>query len=443
MANTVETLEGLKREVKLEIPATQIDQDVEKRLKKYAPNIKLKGFRQGQIPMSELRRRFGREVRAESINEMMSEKLFSILKEADVTPAAAPSLEPVDIESKETISAVAQFEVYPEIELAPLSGVKLEQVTAEVKDADVDSMLEKLREQHRDWNPVERAAKQGDQLIIDFDGTFEGKPLDKGQAKGFSVEIGSNSMIPGFEEALIGFKVGDEKTIELSFPEEYFEKSVAGKPVSFLIKVHKISEPHLPELDDEFAKKLQIKDMQTLRDDVKSNLEKEVKFRTRNYIKKDLLDKLVELHNFDIPNSMIDQEIKALQQQAHGHHHDHDHEHDENCDHDHPPGFEDKNFEADAKRRVTLGLLLAHSAKKFDIKADDAAVDEKLDEISASFEKPQEIKLIYKSNPELMENIRASVIEDKVVDKLLSEIELNSKVMGFDEFKKLTDNKDG
>lgn len=427
MSTPLENLEGLKRKITITIADDKIQGQLQPRLKQLAGQVQLKGFRPGKVPLKEVQRRFGREVRLEIIEKLVSEHFGDAVKEHDLKLAGAPELHPLNMDEGKDVSFDAIFEVQPTVELVPLKGAKLEKFDVTISDADLDKMVDRMRKQHAEWNDTDRAAKEGDKVVIDFDGTVEGKPLDGGQADNYELELGSKSMIEGFEAGLVGLKPGDEKELKLSFPKEYHHAEVAGKPVVFKIKVHKVREGVLPELDEHFAKKLKIKGgIEKLRDEVKENMQREADTRAKQQLKQELCEVLIDRYNIDVPNSMIDYEVEQMKKsmaQRMG------------LSQDQMRDFEAPiDYAKQAKDNVTLGLIFSAVIDQKQISANDDQIDAKLTEMAQPFSNPESIVQMYKSNEKMLEDIRAQVLEDLVVDTLLDDVELTTTAVDFEQF---------
>lgn len=260
MQVSVETTSQIERRVKVQVSAQEVDQAVVARLKDTAKNVRLNGFRQGKVPMAVVRQRFGQDVRNEVVGEVMRERYVQAITQESLNPAGYPQIEPLVNESGKDLEFVAVLEIYPEIELNGIEGANVERPVVDISDADVDQMIETLRKQHASWQEVERAAEDGDQITIDFEGFLGDEPFDGGTAEGHDLVLGSNSLIPGFEEQLIGVKAGDESRITVTFPEDYQAEHLAGQEATFEIKVHKVSGQQLAELDEEFIKQFGVED---------------------------------------------------------------------------------------------------------------------------------------------------------------------------------------
>ncbi len=256
MQVSVETIGGLERRLTIGIPVEKIDTEVNVRLQKAAPNVRLAGFRPGKVPMKVVRQRFGAGVRQEVLGELMNQTFYEAVEQEDIKPAGRPSIATKTDEQGFDFEYTATFEVYPEIGLTDLAQFKVTRAVAEVTDQDVDDTIVKLREQHGEWVAVERAAQEGDQVIIDYNGSKDGEPFDGGAAENSTLDLGSKRMIPGFEDGIAGMQVGDEKTLALSFPEDYHAEELKGAAVEFKVKLNEVREHHAAELDEALFEKL-------------------------------------------------------------------------------------------------------------------------------------------------------------------------------------------
>lgn len=428
MTVLVERLSELKRKITVTIPDQDIEKDVLKQLNELSSKVKLKGFRPGKVHLTEIKRRYGKSVREEVIHNLVASKLEEIVKEQNIKPAGAPSIEPKAESPDEAVQYEAIFEVYPEFTLASLKGVKIDRLLTDVTKADVDNMLEKMRRQHATWKEVERPAKTGDKIVIDFVGKLEGKEFPGGSAKGVDLELGSKMMIPGFEEGLIGVEKNQSRTLSLKFPDEYHSKDVAGKAVEFDVTVQKVTESELPELNEEFLKKFGIKEggVEALRKDIEDNMRNEINQRSKDQVKRELMDALIEKNSFEIPTALIDREIKRSQEELL----------------ERLGGKNKKildalpreHFEKQAIDNVKLGLVFSRAIETFDMKVDEDRVLAKLEEFASTYEHPTQMIDLYKANPRSMEYFRSNVLEEQIVEKLLEEVELLEKHLSYDEF---------
>jgi len=287
MQVSIETLSGLERRMTIEVPAEEVENQVKSRLQEAAKTFHMKGFRKGKVPVKVIKNRFGAGVRQEVVGELMSQSWAEAVSKENVKPAGQPKIEPKNLEEGQNLEFIATFEVYPEIELQDFSGIKVEQKNAEITESDIDKMIETLRDQRRKFQAADRPSAEGDQVNIDFIGTMDGEEFEGGTATGSNLVIGSKRMIPGFEDGLLGLSGGDEKTLELTFPEDYHSKELAGKAVKFTVKLNTVKEAVLPELDDDFFASFDVAEggIDAFRKEVTANMARELKNAGKNNIK--------------------------------------------------------------------------------------------------------------------------------------------------------------
>jgi len=429
MQTEVKKLDGLKYELTVTLPAEEVKKAYEKRLKEVSKEAKISGFRPGKVPVDVVEKQFGKGLRDEVAGNLMQSSFEEAVTSNELVIAGQPNVRPGELVNDQPFEYVATFETYPKIELKDLDGVKLDKATAEVSDDDVAKMLEKIQKQQAEWIEVDRVSANGDRVIIDFDGFLEGEAFEGGSAKEFALELGSKQMIPGFEEGLIGTKAKDEKKIEVTFPKEYPVEKLAGQKTTFEITVHKVEEPKLPELDDELAKKAGIEDgIDALKAEVRKGMERELKQMLDSQIKTQVLDKLIELNPIDIPDALLELEIKSLQQMARqqmaqqmgGK---------ELPDIDLPR----EPYIEQATKRVTLGLLLAEVIKLHDIKVNGDLVRTKVEEIAQAYGKPDEVVAWYYNNKQMLSEVEALVVEDQAIEKLTEKAAIKEQSSNYDE----------
>lgn len=411
MQVSVETTSNIERRMTIGVPAQEIDQAVQKRLQETARTVRLNGFRPGKVPMSVVKRRFGDSIRQEVVGEAMRDNYIKALQEQDINPAGWPKLEPKTMEEGKDLEFVATFEVLPEIELGDLSKINVEKPVSEVADKDIDNMIDNLRRQQATMKEVKRKSKNKDIVTIDFKGSIDGEEFEGGSAEGHRLTLGSGQMIPGFEKGIVGGKAGEELEIDVTFPEDYHNEDLAGKDAKFAITIHKVEEPQLPELDQEFFKRfgIEAEDEAAFREEVKKNMERELKQAVSNKVKNDVVDGLLETTELEVPAALVDQEIDRLRQDA-------VQRFGGQVDFQQLPK---EIFEEQAKRRVKTGLLFQEVVKKNDLKADEAKVEEKIQEIASTYEQPDEVVAHFNSNPDQKAQVESSVLEDAVVDFVL------------------------
>ena len=425
MQVSVETTSNIERRMTIGVPAQEIDQAVQKRLQETARTVRLNGFRPGKVPMSVVKRRFGDSIRQEIVGEVMRDNYIKALQEQDVNPAGWPRFEPKTMEEGKDLEFVAIFEVLPEIELGDLSKVEVEKPVSEVTDKDIDTMIDNLRRQQATMKEVKRKSKNKDVVTIDFKGSIDGEEFEGGSAEGHRLTLGSGQMIPGFEKGIVGGKAGEELEIDVEFPADYHNEDLAGKPAKFAITIQQVEEPQLPELDQEFFKRfgIEAEDEAAFREEVKKNMERELKQAVSSKVKNDVVEGLLATTELDIPSALVDQEIDRLRQDA-------VQRFGGQVDFQQLPK---EIFEDQAKRRVKTGLLFQEVVKKNDLKADDAKVEEKIQEIASTYEQPDEVIAHFSSNPDQKAQVESSVLEDAVVDHVLAQAKVTEKKMKYEE----------
>ena len=425
MQVSVETTEGLERKLTIAIPGDRVDTAVNARLQEAAQTIRLNGFRQGKVPLNVVKNKFGKGVRQEVVGELMNQTYFEAIAQVSLKPAGQPRIEPTSMDEGKDVEFVAVFEVYPEIELPDFSSIKAERLVAEVSDDDIDEMIETLRKQRQKWVPVERAAADGDMVNIDYVGKKEGEEFQGGKAAGQNLVLGSERMIPGFEDGVIGKSVGDDFTLQLKFPDEYHSEELAGAEVEFELKLNIVSEQSLPEVSEDFFKSFGVEEggMEAFREEVSNNMQREMKTASRNKLKTTLMDALIADLEVSIPAALMSNEIHQLkhqtvQQMGGGQGFD-------------PNSMPDDLFREQAKRRVTLGLILGEVISQQGIQADADKVRDALEEIAATYESPEEVVKWYYSNEEQLQGIESSVIEDQVFDYIIEQAQVSDKEVSY------------
>jgi len=429
MQVSVETLKGLERKVTISVPAEKVEEEVGLRLRNLARKVKVDGFRPGKVPMNVVEKRFSDSVRQEVARDMVQSTLYEALKSNELIPAGSPYIEPEQVERGKDFKYTAVFEVFPEISVNELNQAEVEIVHSAVKDADVKEMLEKLREQNKDWKEVTRAVANGDKVVIDFEGFLGEKPFEGGSANDYELTLGSGSMIPGFEDGLVGSKMNKPFDITVNFPEDYGHKELAGKEARFNVTVKKVMEGQLPELNDAFAEKFNINEggIEALKLDIKQNMERELERRVSSGNREKIFDKLMELNTFDLPASLIDQEIEHLKHEMY--HRVFGHEHSDN---EKIPDFPRALFEEQATRRVHLGLLFSEYVKKHEMIVDNSRVDAMIEKFANAYESPDELRAWYKQDKERLAEIEALVMEEMVSEKILADGKAVKKTLGYD-----------
>ena len=428
MQVSIETTSGLERRLKVEVPADRIDSAVNARLQKEAKSIKMNGFRKGKVPFKVVKQRYGKYVRQEVMGEVVSQSFYEAVSQEKLRPAGQPSFEPLQGEEGENLEYVATFEVYPEIAVGDLTAIEVGKPVAEVSDDDIDKMVTILREQQAQWLDVERAGAEGDQATIDFAGTKDGEAFEGGTGENYNIVIGSGQMIPGFEDALVGMSAGDEKVVPLTFPEDYHAEELKGAAVEFTIKVAAVAERQLAELDDKFFADYGVAEggEEKFREEVRANMERELKNAVGNKVKARVMEQLIGLHEVELPKALVSGEIQALKQQmlqqygGGG----------QNIDLSVLP---DDMFKAQAERRVSLGLIVAEVIKANDIKVDGDRVRAQIEEIASTYEQPEQVVEYYYANPQMLDGVQSAVLEEQVVEYILEGAKVTEEAVSYEE----------
>ena len=425
----VETGTGLERKMTVRVPAGEIEREIDARLKRVGRTAKLKGFRPGKVPERLIRQYYGGQVRDEVLTEVIRSSYSRAIAAQNLNPAGTPRIEPLTdsrLENAEHFTYSATFEVFPEVELAPLDTLTFEVPKVEIGEADIDVMIEKLRDQRAEWQTVERPAKDDDRVVVDFLGTIDGEPFQGGESQNVTIGVGANQVIADFDRALVGMVAGETKTADVTFPEDYQAKHLAGKQAQFTITVHRVEEKVLPPVDEKLAASFGVSEggVETLRKDVRGNMERELAERLKAETKTRVFDALISANPLAVPRSLVAEEIQNLQ-----------------ADTMRQLGIKDpsqapapERFTQLAERRVAVGLLIQELIKEHKIKLDQTRVTERVKELSGAYEKPEEAAQFYRSNRGLMAQIESAVLEEQVVQLLLEHGKRKENTMTFEEF---------
>jgi len=429
MQVSIETTSGLERRLTVGVPAAEVDSEVQKRLQQAAKNIRINGFRKGKVPMKVVKQRYGAGVRQEVLGELINRSFYDAVRQEEIKPAGQPSIEPKEFGEGKDLEYVATFEVYPSVELGEFSGYEVNRKKAEVTAEDVDKMIEVLREHQASWVEVERAAQDGDQVNIDFTGTRDGEAFEGGSAEGQNLVLGSGSMIPGFEDGLIGLKAGDEKTLSLTFPDDYQAEDLRGAAVEFKVKVNSVSEKELPALDKDFYAKFGVEKggKPQFRKEVKANMVRELNNAIKADTKKQVMDSLLENHKPDLPKALVDGEIDTLRNQMMQRFGG------QAQDFDVKSLLPDTMFQEEAERRVALGLVVGEVVKAHQIKVDPERVKSMVEELASTYEEPEAVVNYYYQNQELLSSVESAALEDQVVDFILDQAKVTDENSSYDE----------
>jgi trigger factor len=413
----------------LAFAANEIESEVEIRLKKLARTVRLHGFRPGKVPLKLVAQQYGGQVRQEVMADSLQRAFTSAVKEQNIRIAGYPSFAPKDgVEDPGKFEFTATYELYPEVAIGDLSQRTLRRPVTPVGETEIDKTIEILRKQRRHWHEVARGAREGDQLEIDYSGQLDGQPFEAGQAKGQIVVLGEARLHADFESQLVGMAPGESKTFDVTFAADYHGAQVAGKTVTFTTQVKRVSEPHLPEVDAAFAKALGVAsgDLAALRADVKANLEREVKRRVEAKVKEQVMQALVEVSKLDVPHGMVEMEARRLLQNA--------------TKDLQARGVLARNqtlkpemFEEPARRRATLGLIVAELVKAQKLEAKPEQLRALVEDHAKSYENPQAMVEWYYQQPQMMQEAEAVVTEDNVVAWVLTQAKVEEAATPFDE----------
>lgn len=418
----------LERRIDLSIAIADVEKVMEQRLKRMGKNMKIPGFRPGKVPFNIVKQQHGDQARHEVLSEELDRVFGETVTEKKMRVAGYPRIEPKTTESTTHIEFSAIFEVYPEFTPGDLSAAEVERPVLEVSPAEVDKTLEILRKQRVSYADTDRAAAKEDRVVIDFLGKKDGVPFQGGEAKDYPFVLGQGMMLPDFENAVEGAKAGDSKTFDLNFPADYHAKELAGQTVQFEVTVKQVQAAVLPELDAEFATNMGIADgdVTKMRAEIEANLKREVKRRIEGKLKDQVMEALIKANPISIPTSLVDMEIQRLMQAARQ-----DMEQRGMKVKDMP--IQPEWFADQAKRRVTLGLILAEVVKTEKLHATPEQVRAMVEESAQSYENPEEVVRWYYAQPQRLQEVEGVAIENNVVAWVLSKAKVTDKVAVFDE----------
>jgi trigger factor len=418
----------LERRVDLSIAIADVEKEMDQRLKRMGKNMKMPGFRPGKVPFSIVRQQYGDQARHEVLSEALDRVFGETVTEQKIRVAGYPRIEPKNTESTTHLEFIAIFETYPEFTLGDLSTADVERPALEVGAAEVDKTLDILRKQRVAYDTVERAAAKEDRVVIDFLGKKDGVPFQGGEAKDYPFVLGQGMMLPDFEKAVEGCKAGEAKTFDLTFPADYFSKDLAGQTVQFDITVKQVQAPKLPEVNEEFARTMGIADgdIAKMRAEIEANLTREVKRRIEAKVKDQVMEALLKTNPIAVPNALVEMEIQRLMEAAR-----HDMEQRGMKIKDMP--IQPEWFADQARRRVTLGLILAEAVKSEKLQATPEQVRALVEETAASYEQPEEVVRWYYAQPQRLGEVEGIAIENNVVAWALGKAKVADKPAEFDE----------
>ena len=428
MSNQETVVSALERRIDMSVPLADIEKDVEARLKQMARTVKMPGFRPGKVPFRMVAQSYGPQARSEAIGAAVERVLGEQIRAQNLRIAGYPNIEPKEAAGAEALEFTAVFEVYPEIAIADVSAHEVERPLLEVGDAEVDKTLEVLRKQRTTFVPIERAAQDGDRVVVDFTGRKDGVEFEGGKATDFPFVIGAGQMLKDFEAAVLGLNAGEVKTFDMTFPADYHAKDLAGQTVQFDITVKQVQAPKLPEIDADFAKSMGIADgdAEKMRGEIEANLKREVKRRIEGKIKDQVMEALLAANPITVPVALVDMEIQRLMQAARQ-----DMEQRGMKVADLP--IQPEWFADQAKRRVTLGLILAEVVKTEKLQATPEQVRAMVEETAAAYEQPEEVIRWYYAQPQRLQEVEGVAIENNVVAWVLGKAKVADKAAVFDE----------
>ena len=424
MQVSVESTGTLERRMEVQVPAVEIDKAVDERLQRLSRTVRLKGFRPGKVPVKVVRQQFGQQVRQEVLNDVVQSSFVEVVDQEKLTPAGGPRIEPINVGDGD-LKYRAVFEIVPQIELKGLETLPVERPVADVSEADIDAMIQNLREQKPTFTSVEREARDTDRVTIDFNGTIDGQPFEGGSGENIPIVLGAGRMLADFEAGLVGAKGGEQRTIKLTFPQNYGAQALAGKNAEFAVAVKSIEERHLPELDEEFCKLYGVEQggIEQLRREVEENMRRELADAIRARLKKQVLDGLAAANAIELPKSMVDAQVRDMQ-----------------IDAARRMGARDASqipppdaFQEAARRRVQLSLLVSEVIKNANIQVNQAQVQQRFQELAQQYPDALQAVEQYRTNPQMRRQMEAAVLEDQVVDWLLERARVTDKESSFKE----------
>ena len=436
MQVTTEAVSGVARRLNVSVPTSRVNEQFEARLKRTAKTVKINGFRPGKVPLNVVRREYGAGIYQEVVNEIIRDTVFEAIQQEKINAVGMPNIEKVENKDGALVYE-AIVEVYPEVEVKTFADLEVERKASEINDKDVDTMIENLQKQRASWTETKGMAKKDMQVTFDFEGTVDGEKFEGGSAEDFKLVLGSGRMIPGFEDGIVGMKKGEEKVIDVTFPEDYQAENLAGKAAQFKITLKLVEKQKLPEIDAEFLKIFGLTEeegLDKLKADVRKNMEREVRNGLRNQVKQAAFDALVAANEIEVPASMVAQEIDRQRQQmiqqftqqfgAQG-----------------AGAFDssmlpDELFKEQAEKSVKLGVLVSKVLADAKLEVDQARVDAYINDMASSYEDPTEVVEYFKNDKQQRAQIEAVVLEDQVVDHILAAAKVNDVAVSYEDLLK-------
>jgi len=423
MQVSIETLTGLERRMRVQVPAGRIEEKVRDRLLSVGRTAKIKGFRPGKIPNRVIRQRYGGQVRQEVLQELLQTSYSEAIAQQNLQPAGGPKIEPESLDQGQDLAYTAIFEVYPEFEIKGLDKLEVETPNAEITDSDINSMIENLRKQRGTWESVKRPAADGDRVMINFEGKLKGEIFEGGSGENVAVVLGSDNMFADFEKNLLGISAGESKEFKLKFPKDYYQKNLAGQKVAFSIEAKEVTEQKLPEIDEQFINSMGITtgSEKDFRRDVRENMERQIEVKRRAELKRQVMESLLATNPVELPIVLVEQETRSLQQDAMRQFGIKELK-------DAPPA---DTFREASERRVRLGLLMTAILRDNKLEVEKGLVESKIRELCDPYDKPEEMRKIYYQDPQLLSQVKNMVLEERVVEWLLSKATRRDKSVTF------------
>jgi len=417
-------LPEIERKLSIVVPAEKVDGEVQSRLKSMRGRVKIDGFRPGKVPMSVVSQQYGDSVYQEVVGELFQSTFYEAAEKESLKVAGMPKIEATVLEPGKDLEYNATFDIYPEFEVGDVSTVEVKKPVVDLGAEDVDKMIETLRKQQQEWDEVDRAAKEGDLIVVDFKGELDGEVFEGGSAQDFSVELGAGRMLADFEAALTGMKAGEEKNADVAFPEEYPQEALKGKTAQFNLVVKTVSESKLPEVNEEFIKKFGVEDgtEESFKSEIKANMQREVDQRVKSRVKQSVMEGLHDLHEIDLPAALVEGEIKQVRNEMQ-----------QNSQGADMSSLPDDMFKDQASRRVKLGLIVGEIITANKLEKDPVKVDEMLNSLAESYEDPQALIEYYKNDQQAMQTIEAAVMEEMIVDWVMTKSVVSEENVNFTE----------
>lgn len=426
MQVSLETIEGLGRRLSITINSDIIKKAMDKELINTAKKVRIDGFRKGKVPLKVVEQRYGASILQDALSSLMQQHFIDAIIQEKINPAGAPKYIPSEYKNGEDYTFTVEFEIYPQIEIKDLDKIEVEKPVVEITDADIDVMIETLRKQQGLWKEVEKAAQEQNRVTIDFIGRVDGEEFEGGKATDFALVLGEGQMIPGFEDTIIGHKIGEDFDINVTFPEDYQSENLKGKAAVFAATLKKVEELKLPELASDVIKRFGIADgsLESLRAEVEKNMHRELKAKIRSKIKDQVVSGLVKNNEIDIPTPLVDREIDALRDQAISRFGNQSNQ-----------SFElpKELFEADAKRRVATGLLFSEIIESNKLEVNESKFNALVDDIATAYEDPKDVIEYYSKDKKAKDNLRSVTLEEQVIDLLLDGAKVTEKTYSFSE----------